>query len=88
MDFIAELIDTVKAALRTGIDAGRVVAVIRKLFAWGKARAFADDFVAFDDEGIAVVVVDDPFPTEKCDDAIGGIADGDKIDECVRFIER
>eukprot|EP01035_Chromulina_nebulosa_P039985 gene39986-54063_t len=50
------------------------------------ARGLADDLVALDHEPGAVRVEHDPFATEERDRALRGIADGDEVDERVRFV--
>ena len=60
----AKIVDPMKAALRAGRFGGDVVTVVRKLFAGGQARGFADDFVALDDLLAAVGMRDYPFAPE------------------------
>ena len=88
MNPASRLIDAVKAAVRTGIDTRDVVAVVGKLFARTKPRGLPDDFVAFDHEPGAIGVDDHPFAPEERDRTVGGVADGDEVDECMRFVCR
>ena len=63
MNFLAEFIHTVKTPVGLGTGADDMIAVVGKLFAWGKPRRFTDDLVSLGDESGAVGVSDDPFST-------------------------
>lgn len=86
VDLVTELVDSVEAAGGARVDAGDVVTVIGKVFAGRKARGFADDAVALDDQMRAIGVVDHPFAAEQRDRAVGAVFDGDEIDERVGLV--
>ena len=88
MHFIAQLIDPMKTAVRGGIGARDVVAVVGKLFSRSQLWRFAHDAVAFDHQARAVGVLDDPFPTQQGDGAVGAVPDGNEINEGMRLVRR
>lgn len=86
MDLVPKFVDAMKTAERARVGGGDMVAVVGKLFAGREARGFAHDFIALDDEVIAIAVLNNPFAAEQRDDAVGSIINRDKINECMRFI--
>ena len=86
MDFVAEFVDAVEAAVRTRVEAGDVITVVGKLFARREPRRFADDLVALDHEPRAIGMDDDPFSAKERDAAIGCVVDRDEIHERMRFV--
>lgn len=88
MYFVSEFIDPVKTAKRPCVHPRDVVAVIGKLLARAETRRFTDDFVALNYELTSVPVLQHPFASQQRDHAIRPIADGDEIDERMRFVLR
>ena len=83
---MAGLVEAVKAAVRPGVARADVVAVVGKVLTRRQGGGFANDFVAFDDEPRAIGVFDDPFAAQQGHGEVGFVADGQKIDESVRFV--
>ena len=88
MDLVTKFIDAVKTPVDAGINAGHVITVVGKLLAGCETRGFADDFVALNDQLFAVVVLNHPFSSEQCDNAIGTVEDRYEIDERMGFVRR
>ena len=84
MDVRAELVDAMKAALRTRAAPGDVIAVVGKMLAGSEAGSLADDLLAFDDQVAAIRLKNRPFSSEKGDGAILSVLDGDEVDERMR----
>lgn len=88
MHLIAEFVDAVKTAVSRRIGARHMIAVVGELFARRQLRRFAHDPIAFDHQARAVGVLDDPFPTQQGDGAIGAVPDGDEINKGMRLVRR
>ena len=88
MDAVAELVYAVEAAPGGGAAGADVEAVVGEAFAGEQLGLFADDLVALDDEFLVVFVLDDPLAPEELHGAVGGVFDGEKVDEDVRGFRR
>lgn len=88
MHFISQFVDPVKTAVGGRIGASHMIAVVGKLFSRSQLWRFAHDPIAFDHQPGAVGVLDDPFPTQQGDGAVGAIADGNEINEGMRLVRR
>ena len=88
MNSVTLLVHAVKTAMRRSVSAGDMVAVIRKLLARRQPRCFADNFVTFNHQPCAVGVQDDPLSPEQRHATVGGIMNGDEINERVRLVGR
>jgi len=86
MHFITKFINAVKTTQRARIAAGHVITIVGKLLTRSQTRSFADDFVAFDNQMVAIAVLDHPLTAEQGDDAIRGVVNRHKVDEGVRFV--
>ena len=88
MNPVSVFVDPVETPVRAGVAAGHVVAVVGKLLAWREARRFTDNLVAFDDQPGAVGMHHHPFAAEESHRLVGGIPNGDEVDERMRLIRR
>lgn len=87
MNLAAELVNAVKAAVRDGIAARHMVAVVGKFFADREARRLTHNLVAFDHELRTVRMLYDPFTAEQRDGVVRPVANRDEINESVRLVD-
>ena len=71
MNPVTLLVDAMEAAVRRGVTARNMIAVIGKLFAWRQSRGLTDNLVALDDQSGAIGMEHDPLSTEQGHAAIG-----------------
>jgi hypothetical protein len=86
MNPVTVIVDPMKASMCGGIAASHVITVIGKLLARPKARRLAHDLVAFDDQTGAIRVHHDPLSTQQRHRSLGGIMNGDEVNERVRLV--
>lgn len=88
LDAGAVFVDPEETTVGDGILPGDVVTIVGKALAGGQPGRLTDDALAFDDEVGAVGMHDHPFAAEQGDHAIGGVRNGDVINERVGFARR
>ena len=81
MDFLVELVDSVKGTAHVGVLAGDVVTVVGEVLAWLQDGSLAHYLVPLDDDFCAVLVLDEPFPSEEAHRTIGKVGYGNEINE-------